>query len=64
MALLVTAALALVWLYMMYDCIKNEKDGKIQALWIAVLLVGKFVAVFVYFAAVFLPRIRRERKEA
>ena len=52
----VTLVLGAIWLYMIYDCAKNEKDEKIRALWIAVLLVGKFLAVLVYFFGVWLPR--------
>ncbi|HBE88725.1 MAG TPA: hypothetical protein DDW67_06250 [Elusimicrobia bacterium] len=63
-AMMMGVSLALVWFYAMYDCLKNEKDEKFRMLWLAVLLVGKFLAVFVYFFGVMLPRIKAKKAAA
>ena len=64
LAVAVTVALAAVWFYTIWDCASNEKDVKIRNLWIAVLVVGKFLAAFMYFLMVMVPRLRGRAGEA
>jgi hypothetical protein len=49
--LIVLAAVFIFWLWMLIDCIKNEKDGTQRVIWAVVIFIFPCIGSLVYLLA-------------